>query len=60
MHNDPSAVYDLSGRKVNGSRLMVNDSGATVNSPLRGAGGPSTVKLPSGVYIVNGKKLFVK
>ena len=60
MHNDPAAVYDLSGRKVNGSRLMVNDSESTVNSPLRGAGGPSTVKLPKGVYIVNGKKLFVK
>ena len=41
------AVFDLSGRKM-------------VNSPLWGAGVPSTVNFPKGVYIVNGKKVVIK
>ena len=61
IEHSAGAVYDLSGRKVNGSRFTVNGSGPTVNSPLRGAGGPSTVNsMKKGVYIQNGNKVIVK
>ena len=58
---ETGAVYDLSGRRVNGSRFRVNGSGATTSSAssVSSVSSASSV-LPKGVYIQNGKKVFVK
>ena len=58
IHNYAGAIYDLSGRRINSSRFTVNGSGSTDTSVFSVSSVPSV--LPKGVYIVNGKKLFVK
>ena len=55
MHNAPSAVYDLQGRKVADNQRSLSRSGES--NPSSFISHPSS---PKGIYIVNGKKIVIK
>lgn len=54
------AVYDLSGRRVNGSMVQeFNGSRSSRGSSIKFQGSGFNEKLPKGVYIRDGKKVLV-